>query len=232
MPMTRGAFRHFVRGLFGARNVPSVSPEVEAIFKKVESFLADEDAQVARLPVELQEEIAENTACDFIPNGTGSFGKSIENPIPVNGPLGQALYLSSVRVNLVPIMFHRLGSFSGIDIFEIVSLDGGVWDIFFLSLYFPRRSRKAPSGYTVANNAPVSGRIYGTTARVEPFPHGLYEAVRQFTVRSIGVPLPNREVREALHRQPFVSPETHRRRIDELIRSRMQVALTDHDLTT
>jgi hypothetical protein len=37
-------------------------------------------------------------------------------------------------------MFHRLGSLGGIDAYEVVSLDGEVWDILFLDLYHPRKS--------------------------------------------------------------------------------------------
>jgi hypothetical protein len=125
-------------------------------------------------------------------------------------------------------MFHRLGSISNIDVFETVSLDGEVWDVLFLPLYYPRRSTKPPSGYSL--DEMLQSRISGTTSRVEPFPQGLYQAARLFTKDVLGIPLPNRLIREALSGCRFVRPETHKRRVDELVRSRMTLALTDADL--
>lgn len=208
----------------------SLPPDLEAVFEKLRSYLNDEAAQVNRLPEKFRTRIVANVACDRTPGGEGQFGRTVTNPIPVNGPLGQVIYLSALRANNQPILFHRLGSFSEVDIFETVSADGAVWDLLFLSLYYPRRSRVAPQGYALNLTEPLAGRFYGATTRVEPFPHNLYEAVRNFTVRFVGIPLPNKHVRELLATKQFVPPETHRLRIDELVRSRMQLALTDRDM--
>lgn len=207
------------------------SPEVEAIFHKLENFLKTPSHQNEQLPAHMQEAIARNPACDVIAGAEGVYGRSHTNPIPANGPLGQALYLSSLRINGTSVMFHRLGSISNIDIFESVSLDGAVWDVLFLSLYYPRRSTKPPSGYSFDESIPMMGRLFGTTSRVEPFPQDLYEAVRLFSTRAIGLPLPNKFIRETLSQRSFIPPETHKRRIDELVRSRMTLALTETDVS-
>lgn len=206
-------------------------PEVEAIFAKLHNFLLDERAQIERLPQELQKRINANLPCDSVPKAEGPFGKCITNPIPANGPLGQVLYLSALRINRSPVLFHRLGSFSEIDIFEIASIDGVVWDILFMSLYFPRRSRKAPQGYSLDESAITSAQFFGTTTRVEPFPHDLYDAIRTFSINWIGLPLPNRLVREAISSVKFAPPETHRLRVNEFVRSKMQLSLTHRDVT-
>jgi hypothetical protein len=214
-------------GFFAKR--PRPTPEVEAIYRKLATLLDDESVQNERLPTHLREAMAQNSPCDFIVGGHGAFGRTYTNAVPVNGPLGQAVYLSALRINSTSIMFHRLGSIGNIDVFETVSLDAAVWDILFLSLYFPARSRKAPSGYALDIKIPVSGRIFGTTSRVEPFPQALYMSARAFTVRQIGMPLPNRLIRVALTTRAFIRPETHGRRVDELVRSRMTLALTDEE---
>jgi hypothetical protein len=212
-------------GRLGRRQQPA--PAVAAIFEKMEAFLKNDVEQNAQLPEEVQSQIARNPACDVVPNGEGQFGKSLENPIPTNGPIGEAIYLSSLRINGDPILFHRLGSHSNVDAFEIVSLDGTVWDIMFLSCYFPRRSKNAPAGYQLARDEPSWTRIFGTTARVEPFPHSLFDAVKSFNKRITRIPIANKEIEAAIARHKYVAPAIHRQRVDELVRSRMQLALTD-----
>ena len=209
----------------------SGNSEVDRIFGKLRKFLTDEAAQNASLPADVQSEIASHEPCDCIPNGAGTFGRSLQNPIPVNGPLGEVLYLSLIRLNHVPVLFHRLGSFAPIDVYEIVALDGTAWDILYLTPYYPRRSRMAPSGYVIERDSESGRRIFGTNARVEPFPYALYEAVRSFTKRGMGLPLPNRKIREALMQYRFVAPEAHTLRIDELVRSRIHLAATEDNMT-
>ena len=211
---------------WGLKKKSSEPPEIEAIFQKLHHFLKTPELQNERLPVALQSAIANNCACDVVPRAEGAFGRSPTNPIPANGPLGQVLYLSSLQINGTAVMFHRLGSVSDIDVFETVSLDGEVWDVLYLSLYYPRRSGNVPTGYSLREDA----RFFGTNSRVDPFPQDLYQAVRQFTKDALGIPLPNRLIREALDNHHFRRPETQKRRVDELVRSRMKLALTDADM--
>jgi hypothetical protein len=217
----------FFSRLFGGKSTPDkLSPDVEAIFEKLDRFLKTPSLQNESLPEALQKAIAKNIPCDTVPGADGVYGRTYTNPIPTNGPIGQALYLSSLQINGTSVMFHRLGSISNIDVFETVSLDGEVWDVLFLSLYFPRRSSKLPTGYSLDE----TGRFFGTTSRVDPFPQDLYQAVRLFTKGVLGMPLPNRLIREALAERRFLRPEAHKLRVDELVRSRMTLALTDPDL--
>jgi hypothetical protein len=101
------------------------STEPAAIFEKLHRFLNDERAQNNQLPESYRSEIQGGLDCDEISGANGEFGRSFQNPIPVNGPIGEILYLSSLRTNdRTPIMFHRIGSKNGVDVFETVSLDG------------------------------------------------------------------------------------------------------------
>ncbi len=82
----------------------------------------------------------------------------------------------------------------------------------FFSMYHPRKSRKAPIGYTITKlqNQPF---LYGTNRRVERFPYGLQKAIRTTTKKMIGLPLPPPQVRQAEERIQFQRPREHEERI-------------------
>ncbi len=103
-------------------------------------FLNDEHAQNNQLPESYRSEIQGGLDCDEISGASGEFGRSFQNPVPVNGPVGEILYLSNLRMkDRTPIMFHRIGSKNGADAFETVSLDGKVWDVLFLHPISPEK---------------------------------------------------------------------------------------------
>lgn len=222
-------FKRMIAGILrssGGTKEP-LSPEVERIFEKMSAYLKSESIQNSRLPTQILEQLKKNPACDKIPGGRGEFGRSFSNPVPANGPIGQAIYLSSLRCNGQSVLFHRLGSLKEVDVFEIVSLDGRYWDLLYLSFYFPIRSRKSPSGYNLDESAPLAGRFFGTTIRVEPFPQALYGAVRTFTLKTIGMPLPNRIIREALESTLFSPPDVHQQKIAHVLQSGLHLSRTE-----
>src|SRR5262245_4959289 len=129
---------------------PPVSPEVKDVFSKLHRLMDNEKAQNDRLPEPYRSQVREGTDCDEIAEAVGEFGRDPRNPIPVNGPLGELIYLSNLRTgDSQQIMFHRLGSTTNVDIYETVSLDGAIWDILFFHSFHPRKSRRAPSGYRI-----------------------------------------------------------------------------------
>ena len=77
--------------LFGGKNKSSggFSPEVAKIFEKIARSLEDEDLQNSMLPSGIKEQIIGGLNVDELPHGIGEFGRSAENPIPVNGPMGE-----------------------------------------------------------------------------------------------------------------------------------------------
>jgi len=114
------------------------------------------------------------------------------------------VYLSQLKTQDTNqrLLFHWLGPVESLDMYETVSIDGCKWDILFFSMYQPRKSRKAPSGYTFAEprSQPL---LYGTNRRVQGFPYGLQEAIRQTTEQMIGIPLPPPQVRQAEENRRF-----------------------------
>ena len=187
----------------------SLPPEVEATLTKLFNLLESEPDQNNTLPGPIRSQIAGGLDCDELPNSSGEFGRSPSNPIPTNGPLGEVIYLSRLRtVAGSPVMFHRLHSersaLGTVDVYEVISLDGKVRETLFLSFYHPRKSRKAPRGFTVARKLDSSNLTYGVNHIVENFPHKLDAHIRKWQMEKLGIPLPVHRVREAINGSRFV----------------------------
>jgi hypothetical protein len=152
--------------------------------------------------------------CDEISGGSGDFGRSFQNPVPVNGPIGEILYLSNLRTkDRTPIMFHRIGSKNDADAFETVSLDGKVWDILFLHLYHPRKSRRAPTGYSIAQGKDRQALFLGTSEFVDGFPRHIQDAARDAFQQWVGIPMQTPELRRALEPGSFGHSKLHQDRL-------------------
>jgi hypothetical protein len=111
-------------------------------------------------------------AIDFVKDDE-TFGLTPDNPVPVNGSLGQLTYLSRLRTEEGQgFLFHRLGSIGTVDEYELLSFDGEVKLVAYLDLYHPRRSRKPIEGLALDETPSV---FTGVSNLVENFPFGLYE---------------------------------------------------------
>lgn len=96
------------------------------------------------------------------------YGLSLDNPICVNGPMGQQTYLSRLRTSDgFGFLFQRLGSNGVIDIYEMVSFDGKHHIQLFLDMYHPNRSRYAPQGFWLVEEPSA---FTGFTSASENFP--------------------------------------------------------------
>ena len=121
--------------------------------------------------------------CDYLPKGEGPFG-SINNPIPVNGLLGEIKYLGKLRGKTGhAVFFHRIGSFKStisehlIDKYELVCNDSTQWSFLFFDMYHPRRSEKSPNGFSLT---PYNEKLkmdipfaYGVDFFMTDFPYSL-----------------------------------------------------------
>ena len=106
----------------------------------IHRILDDEQFQLELVHPAMKAMLESAPAYDKDPNGTGPFGFTETNPIPVNGPIGQLAYLSRLETQSGQrILFHRLGAIGTVDVFEAVSFNGAEWFILFVDLYHPRR---------------------------------------------------------------------------------------------
>lgn len=127
---------------------------------------------------------------DLLPGGYGPIG-SITNPIPVNGLIGETIYLNQLRSpDDECYYYHRPGSTktdispNPIDGFELFSLDGKDRRTIWLSPYHPYRSTLAPEGcfiraYPKDELLQVFIRTpgHGIWTRLASFPHDLPAAL-------------------------------------------------------
>ncbi|WNJ99968.1 hypothetical protein L2D14_00750 [Thalassospiraceae bacterium LMO-JJ14] len=205
--------------IFGGDKKPSsdLPPEVRKIFDKMARVMEDEKLQNSMYPDQIKSQIENGQDTDEISYAVGEFGRTEDNPIPVNGPIGELVYLSCLKTKSnARLLFHRLGSMDGIDFYETVTIDGRDWDVLFFSMYHPRKSKKAPSGYvlTSTNEQPL---LFGTNRRVENFPYSLQQAIRSTTSEIFGFPLPPPQVRQAEESVKFQRPKDHLQRVKSLV---------------
>jgi hypothetical protein len=190
-------------------NDPVLPPAVEEFYENLFRLLSDEAEQIEQYPEPLKSMMIAGFNGDQNPGAKGPFGTSATNPIPVNGPLGQILYLSSLRQSDQRILFHRLGSTEDIDIFECVNLEGTDWTLLYLDMYHPRKSRRAPEGYSIAaDNVLISGVTY----EVADFPRSLYGGIVEYSEKRFGISIADPLVRIAIEGKSFTRwpPPLHR----------------------
>ena len=205
------------------------------LFKKVhkDESLEEQKADLSKYPTQTFQECVEGLGCDEIPGAIGVFGNVPVNPIPVNGPIGEIKYLSRLRVKHGPgFIFHRIGSVrisdttNPIDVFEIVSIDGHVWDILYLDMYHPRRSVKAPKGYEFALFHEIYSKLsigYGLTDRDILFPFNIPKIIEK-RYDLLGTGIMGKKLAEQLQEilgdgQKFKRPKDHEEKLREVVAS-------------
>lgn len=130
--------------------------------------------QNEQLPPMLQTQIEMGDDVEYIFNDE-TFGLTPDNPVPVNGQLGQLAYLSLLRSpEGHGFLFQRLGSEGGIDAYEILSFDGEHRHVVYLDMYHPRRSRKAIEGMSLHTKPSA---FTGVPFSVDNFPYGITDAL-------------------------------------------------------
>lgn len=168
--------------MFSFFRKPSIHEPIETQRREAVSYLPE-----GPLKSMLAEKFLNGLDCDQLPDGTGPFG-SLDNPIPVNGSIGEIKYLAKLRGTTGrEVMFHRIGSMSSsvtedpVDCYEVVCMDGTQWNRLYFDCYHPRRSNLTPEGYTLTrfNKRMGFDRFFGfgCSGHVADFPHDLPRAI-------------------------------------------------------
>lgn len=76
------------------------APELAHVFDKIKNMMQDEDLQNSMYPTIIRDKITGGTATDGISPEAEDFGRWLNNPIPVNGPIGELAYISRLKNNL------------------------------------------------------------------------------------------------------------------------------------
>lgn len=206
----------FLSDLFGGNKEEKALREA---FAHIHRILEDEKFQLELVHPTMRAMLESAPAYDKDPNGSGPFGFSETNPIPVNGPIGQLAYLSKLETQSGQrILFHRLGAIGTVDVFEAVAFNGSEWFIFFVDLYHPRRSRLTPDGFRFANDV---AQFSGFHKFCEDFPYDFVE--KKASERESGLSMAYiaiSKVSEQIQNRVFNRPLAHKAKL-ELVKSRL-----------
>lgn len=206
----------FISELFGGNKEHKALREA---FEQIRRILEDEQFQLDMIHPAMKEVIETRPAYDRDPNGTGPFGFSETNPIPVNGPIGLLAYLSKLETERGErILFHRIAAVDTIDVFEAVTFSGSEWFILFVDLYHPRRSRLTPDGFRFTQEV---GQFSGFHKYCNDFPYDFVEMKQ--SQRETGLSMAYiaiSKVMEPIQNRAYQRPLAHKAKLD-LVRSRL-----------
>jgi len=207
----------FISKLFGGNKKDKALREA---FEQIRRIIEDEQFQLDMIHPVMKEMIESRPAYDKYPNGTGPFGFSETNPIPVNGPIGQLAYLSKLEANRGErILFHRIGAVDTIDVFEAVTFSGSEWFIFFVDLYHPKRSRLTPEGFRFTEEV---GQFSGFHKFCTDFPYDFAEMKQSESESGLSMAyIAISKVMEPIQNRAYKRPLAHRAKLD-LVRGRLK----------
>lgn len=208
----------FLSKLFGKED--EGEKQLREMTQKIWKIIDDEKFQNSLISDLVAEEIKNGASIDQLPNGIGEFGLEEGNPIPVNGSIGELAYLSRLEtIQGERLLFHRIGAINTIDVFEAVTYSGNAWFLFFMDVYHPRRSRKAPSGFRIASDP---RQFSGFHNYCQNFPYDFSEAkyaLPENMVRLAYIPTGN--VMPQIQRRAFTRPLAHKAKLD-MVKNRLQ----------
>ncbi|GAB3727142.1 hypothetical protein GCM10028862_03360 [Luteimonas pelagia] len=206
----------FLSNLFGGNKEEKALREA---FARIHRILDDEKFQLELVHPMMKAMLESAPAYDKVPNGSGPFGFTETNPIPVNGPIGQLAYLSRLETQTGQrIIFHRLGAIDKVDVFEAVTFDGSGWFIFFVDFYHPRRSRLTPNGFRFTKDV---AQFSGFHKFCENFPYDFVE--KKASERESGLSMAYiaiSKVSDQIQNRVFNRPLAHKAKLD-LMKSRL-----------
>lgn len=196
--------------LFGKKN-----PE-HKIFEKFKKIMYDEEYQLNMLDLEFKKLIQNRPVYDKRPDGYGGFGLCITNPIPVNGPIGEIMYLSSIETNYgEKILFHRLCAVGEIDVYEAVTFSGSNWFLLYLDFYHPKKSKLPPEGFRFSDEVRL---VTGFNILCENFPYDFIETKEKDGDGLRLIRLQNSRIQKQLEDKIFNRPDSHSKKLEKLAR--------------
>lgn len=208
----------FFSKLFGKPKDDPLKSAMQAIYRMID----DEDHQNSMLPDPIAQVIKGGLSCDVIPGATGPFGLDPSNPIPVNGAIGELAYLSRLETAQGErLLFHRIGAVDKLDVFEAVTYSGSAWYVFFVDMYHPRRSRRAPEGFVIASEP---RQFSGFHNFCEDFPYDFVKAKQASAdLLRLGY-IPLSHVTDQIDRRAFTRPLSHKAKLD-IVKSQLSSRL-------
>ena len=185
---------------------------VRGMFAKMNNMLYDEEIQNGNLDDSLQSILKQNE-CNRT-RSTG-YGFSPSDPIRVNGPLGEQLYIAMLRgLDGQAVIGHRLGSLKQLDIFEVATSDFTQWAVLVFDMYYLSKDTVAPAGFIID---PSGIRTLTATNRfMAHFPSNFYSELIDAVSEQIGFPLVNTLLSD-IQSDGITRPEAHQELMNQIV---------------
>lgn len=187
-------------------------------FEKIYKILTSEQIQNKAMPIGLQSSLRENSSTRF---QSTAYGYSPNDPIRVNGPIGELIYLSCLRnKDGIGFIGHRLGSRNGLDIFEIVSEDFASWHILYFDMYWLKKDLIAPARLNLiswSNHSNSSAIGLSVTNRfISDFPLNFWYQLLESAKIFLGFPAVRMSVKQMAQNQMH-RPDHHRDEVHKIV---------------
>jgi hypothetical protein len=185
---------------------------VEGAFAKMLNMLQNEDVQNKCLDAKLRGLLVSN---QINRNHTTKYGYMPADPIRVNGPLGEQLYIAMLRGREgQAVIGHRLGSLRNLDIYEIATSDFAQWAVLFFDMYYLNKDTFAPSGFAMDEEG--TRTLTATNKFMAGFPKNFYSILIESTCEQIGFPLVNSSLSD-IQSDGIVRPAAHHELMNQIV---------------
>lgn len=186
--------------------IKNLNPElsVRGIFEKMHKMLHSEEIQNANLDPLLRTMLRRNEPNRALGYG---YGYSPNNPIRVNGPLGEQLYIAMLRgLDGQVVIGHRLGSLNTLDIYEVATSDFSQWAVLFFDMYYQNKDIAAPAEFAIDTSG--TRTLTAVNKFMANFPNNFYYDLIETVKDQIGFPLINTSIRE-IYSDGITRPAAH-----------------------
>ncbi len=181
----------------------------------IERLMEDEAYQNTFLKAEMAQRVAMADSVDRVLGASGEFAFDLNNPIPVNGPLGALTYLSRLKtLEGERLLFQCLGGNDALQVYEAVTYSGDDWFVLFMDLNHPRKSNFLPKGFEFSGDvAMFSGFVDESMA----FPEDYSERVSQLDPQLVPAYAPDTRWSGHFGQDQYERPLTHWAKLEALL---------------
>ena len=165
---------------------------VQGVFDKMYKMLHDEEIQNEGLDQRLRAMLRQNESNRRL---TQFYGLSPDDPIRVNGPIGEQLYIAMLRgLEGQAVIGHRLGSIERLDIYEVATSDFSQWAVLFFDMYYLNKDIVAPEDFVLDGSGERT--LTAVNRFMVNFPSNFYGELIETVSDQVGFPLVNVSLRD------------------------------------
>lgn len=186
--------------------------QAQGVFEKMYKMLHDEEIQNEGLDQRLRAMLRQNESNRRL---TQFYGLSPDDPIRVNGPIGEQLYIAMLRgLDGQAVIGHRLGSIKHLDIYEVSTSDFSQWAVLFFDMYYTSKDIVAPDGFALDGSGELT--LTAVNRFMVNFPSNFYGELIETVSDQVGFPLVNSSLRD-IQAEGIVRPVDHAGLMNQIV---------------